>query len=101
MSRCEQDLAINSLYGAKRHLKTSETHIRKQGEYDNKKNQDNVILEDSREIKPKLFEYDLCNLIVKENLPFSHVEAVLNLMKKHTKSQVVINSKFNRHKAAE
>ena len=26
---CAQDLTINSLYGAKGHLKTSETHVRK------------------------------------------------------------------------
>ena len=52
-----------------------------------------LFLKTLREKKLKLFEYDLYNL------PFSHVKAVLNLMKKQNKSQIAIGSKFNRHKA--
>jgi len=78
---CSKDLAIDSLYGEKGHLKNPE-HQKKQELWDigNKKSQD-LTFKGTQIKKVKLFEVDLCNLLVHLNLPFTNVEPLLLFLK--------------------
>ena len=94
---------MGSLYGKTGHLQ-QQTHLDKEAEYlktESKENGDMESLGD-RAKKLKLFEYELCNLIVNLNLPLQDAESLLNFTKKYiSRTSVIKESKINRHKASD
>ena len=92
-------MLIVSLYGETGHLKNKH-HLEESISYNEKnKNQIDCIedLDDNKVKKLKLLEYDLCNLIIQINLPFTDIEPIFNLLNKYSKSSIVKGAKINRH----
>lgn len=97
---CHKDLLIDSLYGAHGHLKNDE-HLKHQEKWNSDHENDETISIVSDLQKTKLFEIDLCNMIIELNLPFVSVEPLLAFIKKYAHSASIQESKLNRHKAAD
>jgi len=99
---CDKEILIDSLYGTDGHLK-SDAHKKKEAYYIKKseKEKNIEIISDSNAKKLTLFEFDLCNLLIQMNLPFSDVEPIYKFLYKYSKSSLVKDCKINRHKASE
>lgn len=86
------------LYGVTGHLRNPE-HVKNQQKWDDEQKSSN--LPDLHLNKIKLFEIDLCSLLIQLNLPFSSVDPILEFIKKYAHSAIVQNSSLTRKKAAE
>jgi len=68
-------------------LQTSKKHIKKQLEWDlAHRALDKPKIDDHVELlskKDKTFEYDLCSLLIKLNLPFTDSEPIFDFVKKN------------------
>jgi len=81
-----------------------QSHKEKQGQWDidHPKQAIEIVEKDITESKRiKIFEMEICNLLIQLNLPFTDVEPILKFIKKHTKNNYVQESKLNRLKASD
>ena len=102
-SWCKKEFLVGSLYGKTGHLQ-QQTNLDKEAEYLKTESKENGNMEslDDKAKKLKLFEYELCNLMVNLNLPLQDVEPLLNFTKKYiSRTSVIKESKINRHKASD
>ena len=93
---------VASLYGKTGHLK-QQSHMDEEAKR-TKDNKEDLIIEIAADgaKKLKIFEYELCNLLISLNLPLQDVEPILEFTKKYTsRGSFVKTSKLNRHKLSD